>query len=103
MDFVITGENVDIKTEIATLQFMFQAITANPQALQIPIIKKLLQKMANLSMGLNPLELDFEESQSSLEQVMMGGDGGAGSGSRTAPPVSLPQGQGIKTKAPQTV
>src|SRR3990167_7208524 len=104
MDFVITGENVDVQTEIQTLQYILQIAIQNPQALQSPFVKKILQKMANLSLGLNPLDLDFEESQSLLEQAMMSGGPGAQTQRQTAPPISLGQKQKVApTRAMQTV
>ena len=105
MDFVITGENVDVQTEVQTLQYMLQIAIQNPQALQSPFVKKILQKMANLSLGLNPMDLDFEESQSLLEQAMTGGGGGMQPQRQTASPISLgqKQNQAAPKSAMQTV
>lgn len=92
MDFVITGENVDIQTEIQTLQYITTLAMTNPQALQSPLVQKLLRKMANLSMGINPLDLDFgEEQQSVMQQAMMPGQGGQQGGGQKPqgqPPIS---------------
>jgi len=93
MDFVITGENIDVQTEVQTLQYMLQIAIQSPQALQSPFVKKILQKMANLSLGLNPMDLDFEESQTVLEQAMTGQGAGAQPLRQTSPSISLGQKQ----------
>src|SRR3990167_6439943 len=105
MDFVITGENIDVQTEVQTLQYMLQIAIQSPQALQSPFVKKILQKMANLSLGLNPMDLDFEEAQSVLDQAMTGQGGRMQPQRQTASTISLgqKQNQAAPKSAMQTV
>lgn len=58
MDVVVTSENVDVQTELTTLQNLLTIRLSNPNAMRDPVVKRIINKMTNLVGGINSVDLE---------------------------------------------
>lgn len=60
-DFIVTNEQKDIQTLSSNLFTILSAIAGNPAMLQIPVVKSMIKKYAEM-IGIPAVELDFAEA-----------------------------------------
>lgn len=92
IDIIITGEQTDTQGRITTLQTIFQILGSNPTILQDKRVRKIFNKMLDLS-GFNPEDLQSEEEVNFEETIgeARAQRGGSIAGARPSPmPASTP-------------
>lgn len=93
-DVLITNEAIDVAAELTTLQTIATLISQNPQMMDDPRTKRLLDRMMDIS-GTNPLDVDPAEIPEPTDAVTSAVSRGS-----VARPNPIPSGQG---QAIQTV